>query len=255
MFKKDYPILEFDENKEAVIEPGKILKPIDIPEHCVLAIFKEVIDTPFKNENAKPVHQIESELGPLPIYEIKVNDKRLAVTHPGLGAPFAAAMLEELIALGCRKFIACGAAGVLQKDIVRGMVVIVNSAIRDEGTSYHYLAPSREVNANPKVIAVIEEVLQKHKINYLVGKTWTTDGFYRETHEKIALRKSEGCLTVEMEASALLAVSQFRKVEFGQILCAGDDVSGEEWDERYCDDKATHREKLFGLAVESCLLL
>lgn len=255
MFKKDYPILEFDENKEAVIEPGKILEPIDIPEHCVLAIFKEVIDKPFGNKDVKPIHQIQSELGSLPIYEIKVNDKRLAVTHPGLGAPFAAAMLEELIALGCRKFIACGGAGVLQKDIVRGMVVVVNSAIRDEGTSYHYLAPSREVNANPKVIGVIEEVLQKHKMNYLVGKTWTTDGYYRETKDKITLRKSEDCLTVEMEASALLAVSQFRNVEFGQILCAGDDVSGEEWDERYCDERASHRDKLFWLAVESCLLL
>jgi uridine phosphorylase len=255
MFKKEYPILEFDDSKEAVIEPSKILEPIDIPEHCVLAIFKEVLDKPFGHKDAKRIHQIQSELGPLPIYEIKVNDKRLAVTHPGLGAPFAAAMLEELIALGCRKFIACGGAGVLQKYIARGMLVIVNSAIRDEGTSYHYLPPSREVKANPKVVKVIETVLRKHKMEYLIGKTWTTDGFYRETQEKIALRKLEGCLTVEMEASALLAVSQFRKVEFGQILCAGDDVSGEEWDERYCDERASHNKKLFGLAVESCLLL
>jgi uridine phosphorylase len=255
MFKKEYPILEFDDSKEAVIEPSKILEPIDIPEHCILAIFKEVIDKPFGNKDAKPIHQLQSELGPIPIYEIKVNDKRLAVTHPGLGAPFAATMLEELIALGCRKFIACGGAGVLKKDIVRGMVVVVNSAIRDEGISYHYLTPSREVNANPKVIEIIEKVLQKHQVEYLVGKTWTTDGYYRETKDKIALRKSEGCLTVEMEASALLAVSQFRKVEFGQILYAGDDVSGEEWDERYCDERASHREKLFWLAVESCLLL
>lgn len=255
MLKKDYPILEFDDNKEAVIEPSKILKPIDIPEHCVLAIFKEVLDKPFNREDAKPIHHLKSELKPIPVYEIKVNGKRLAVTHPGLGAPFAAAVLEELIALGCRKFIACGGAGVLNKDIVRGMVVVVNSAIRDEGISYHYLTPSREVNANPKVIEIIEKVLRKHQVEYLVGKTWTTDGFYRETKDKIALRKSEGCLTVEMEASAFLAVSQFRNVEFGQILYAGDDVSGEEWDERYCAERASHREKLFWLAVESCLLL
>ena len=255
MFKKEYPILEFDDSKEAVIEPSKVLKPIDIPEHCVLAIFKEVFDKSFGNENAKPIHQIQSELGPLPIYEMKVNDKRLAVMHPGVGAPFVAAVLEELIALGCKKFIACGGAGVLQKDIGTGMVFVVNSAIRDEGTSYHYLLPSREVKANLKVVEVIETVLQKHKVKYLVGKTWTTDGIYRETKDKIAMRKSEGCLTVEMEAAALLAVSQFRNVEFGQILGAGDDVSGEEWDQRYCDERASHREKLFWLAVESCLLL
>jgi uridine phosphorylase len=252
---KDYPILEFDDNQEALIEPRKIIKPIDIPEHCVLAFFKEVIDKPFDHKDAKPIYHIKSEMKPIPVYEIRVDDKRLAVTHPGLGAPFAAALLEELIALGCRKFIACGGAGVLKKDIGRGMVVVVNSAVRDEGVSYHYLAPSREVHADSKVIAHIERVLRKHNVDYLVGKTWTTDGFYRETKNKISLRKAEGCLTVEMEASALLAVSEFRNVEFGQILYAGDDVSGEEWDLRYCDESASHREKLFWLAVESCLSL
>lgn len=255
MFKREYPILEFDNTKEAVIEPEKVLEPIDIPKLCVLAIFKDVIHKLVENEKVKLIHDIPCELGPLPIYELKVNDKRLALMHPGLGAPFVAAVIEELIALGCRKFIACGGAGVVQKDIVRGMVVIVNSAIRDEGTSYHYLPPSREVKANPKVIEVIEKVLQKHKIKYLIGKTWTTDGYFRETKDKIALRKSEGCLTVEMEASALLAVSQFRNVEFGLILDTDDDISGEEWDQRYCSERASHREKLFWLAVESCLLL
>jgi uridine phosphorylase len=255
MFKKKYPILEFDEDKEALIEPSKIIEPIDIPKHCVLPIFHEVVDKLVEGKRTKFIHNIESEIGLFPVYEIQGYDKRMAIVHPGVGAPFVAAVLEELIALGCKKFIACGGAGVLQKDIVRGMVVVVNSAIRDEGTSYHYLPPSREVNADPEVIKVVETVLQKHKVKYLVGKTWTTDGVYRETQEKIALRKSEGCLTVEMEAAAFLAVSQFRGVKFGQILAAGDDVSGEEWDRRYCDQKASHHERLFWLAVESCLLL
>jgi len=255
MYKKDYPILEFDENKEAMIQPDKVFEPIDIPKHCVLPIFQEVIDKLVENKRTKFIHNVESEVGLLPVYEIQAYDKPVAVINPGVGAAFVGAVLEELIALGCKKFIACGGAGVLRKDIVRGMVVVVNSAVRDEGTSYHYLAPSREVNANTKVIEVIERGLQKHKIKYLVGKTWTTDGVYRETQDKIALRKSEGCLTVEMEAAAFLAVSQFRGVEFGQILTAGDDVSGEEWDRRYYNRRASHREKLFWLAVESCLLL
>jgi uridine phosphorylase len=255
MFKKKFPILEFDENKEAVIQPDKIFKPIDIPEYCVLPIFQEVIDKLVESKRTKFIHNIESEMRLLPIYEIQAYDKPLAVINPGVGAAFVGAVLEELIALGCRKFIACGGAGVLQKDIVRGMVVVVNSAIRDEGTSYHYLPPSREVNADPEVIKVVETVLQKHKVKYLVGKTWTTDGVYRETQEKIALRKSEDCLTVEMEAAAFLAVSQFRGVRFGQILAPGDDVSGEEWDRRYYDRRASHREELFWLAVETCLLL
>ena len=255
MLKKEYPILEFDQSKEAIIEPKKIIKPIDIPEHCVLASLYDVMDKLVENKKTKLLHNIESEAGLFPVYEIQAYDKPLAVVNPGVGAPFVAAVLEEMIALGCKKFIACGGAGVLQKDILRGEVVIVNSAIRDEGTSYHYLPAAREVNANQKVVETMERVLQKHGIKYDVGKTWTTDGLFRETKDKIALRKSEGCLTVEMEGAAFLAVSQFRNVDFGQILCAGDDVSGEEWDRRYCDERSSHREKLFWLAAEACLSL
>jgi len=253
--KKDYPILEFDQSKEAIIEPSKIIKRINIPEHCVLACLYDVIDKLVENKKTKFLHNIETEAGLFPVYEIQAYDKPLAVVNPGVGAPFVAAVLEELIALGCRKFIACGGAGVLQKDILRGEVVIVNSAIRDEGTSYHYLPPAREVNVSQKVVETIENTLQRHSIKYIVGKTWTTDGLYRETKDKIALRKSEGCLTVEMEGAAFLAVSKFRNVDFGQMLYAGDDVSGEKWDQRYCDQKASHREKLFWLAAEACLSL
>ena len=255
MQKKEYPILEFDQSKKAIIEPEKIFKSINIPAHCVLVSLHDVIDKLVENKKTKFLHNIESESGLFPVYEIQAHDKPIAVVHPGVGAPFAAAVLEELIALGCKKFIACGGAGVLQKDILRGEVVIVNSAIRDEGTSYHYLPPAREVNANQKVVETIEKTLQKHSIKYLVGKTWTTDGLFRETKDKITMRKSEGCLTVEMEGAAFLAVSQFRNVAFGQILCGGDDVSGEKWDQRYCDQRASHREKLFWLAAEACLSL
>jgi uridine phosphorylase len=255
VLKKEYPILEFDLSKEAVIEPSKIIKPINIPKHGVLASLYDVIDKLVQDKKTKFLHNIETEAGLFSVYEIQAYDKPLAVVHPGLGAPLAATVLEEMIALGCKKFIACGGAGVLQKDILRGEVVIVNSAIRDEGTSYHYLPPAREVNASKKVMETIEKTLQKHSTKYVVGKTWTTDGIFRETKDRIVLRKSEGCLTVEMEGAAFLAVSQFRKVDFGQILCAGDDVSGEKWDKRYCDQRASHREKLFWLAAEACLSL
>ena len=255
MLKKEYPILEFDQSKEAVIEPGKIIKPINIPEHCVLASLYDVIDKLVQSKKTKFLHNIESEAGLFPVYEMQAYDKPLGVVHPGVGAPFAASVLEEMIALGCKKFIACGGAGVLQRDILRGEVVIVNSAIRDEGTSYHYLPPAREVNTSKKAVETIEKTLQKHSIKYILGKTWTTDGIFRETKDKIALRRKEGCLTVEMEGAAFFAVSQFRNVDFGQILCAGDDVSGEKWDKRYCDQRASHREKLFWLAAEACLSL
>ncbi|HEX2618895.1 MAG TPA: phosphorylase, partial [Phototrophicaceae bacterium] len=85
--------------------------------------------------------------------------------------------------------------------------------------------------------------------------TWTTDAIYRETPAKIAQRKAEGCITVEMEASAFFAIAQFREVIFGQMLYGGDDVSGETWDHRGWHQDASSREKLFWLAVEAVLRL
>lgn len=160
-----------------------------------------------------------------------------------------------MIALGCRKFIACGGSGVLDREIGRGRVIVPSSAVRDEGTSYHYLPPSREVTASPRAVAAIESTLRRHKVEYLVGKTWTTDAFYRETPKRVKRRKEEGCLTVEMEAAAFFAVAQFRRVQFGQVLYGGDDVSGDEWDARHWDGSASAREKLFWLAAEACLAL
>ena len=137
--------------------------------------------------------------------------------------------------------------------LFRSHVIVPESAVRDEGTSYHYMLPSREVAAHPEAVAAIERVLARHQVSYLKAKTWTTDGVYRETPGKVKKRRREGCLTVEMEAAAFFAIARFRKVRFGQLLYGGDDVSSEKWDARGWDTRATIREKLFWLAVESVL--
>jgi uridine phosphorylase len=250
-----YPILEHDPSPDAIIDPQRLIKPIDIPQACVVCFFQDVINQLNAAGRLKPVADLRSEIGKHPVYEMDVDGKRLALFHPGVGAPLAAGFLEELIALGSRRFMACGGAGVLDKQIAVGHVIVPRAAIRDEGTSYHYLPPSREVAVPPGVIASIEEVLRANHCSYLVSKTWTTDAIYRETPAKIRQRRAEGCLTVEMEAAAFFAVAQFRGVSFGQLLYGGDDISGEEWDSRHWDKRATIREKLFWLAAEACLRL
>lgn len=255
MEAKEYPILEFDPTPEAIIEPGRIIKPIDAPAHCVVCFFHEVIDKLAKEGKAKVIAHQQWEHGAQPLYELVVNGNRLALFHPGVGASLAAGLLEEMIALGCRKFIACGGAGVLDKDIAVGHILVPASAVRDEGTSYHYLPPGREVSASPEAVAAIESVLQAHGVPYLVTKTWTTDAPYRETAGKVQLRRAEGCLAVEMEAAAFFAVAQFRGVTFAQMLYGGDDVSGGDWDSREWHSRTAIREHLFWLAAEACLRL
>jgi uridine phosphorylase len=248
------PILEFDPTPEALIEPSRIHPSVGAPEHCVVCFFHEVVDQICGNGRAKVLVENRWEDGPHPLYEIEYKGQRLAVFHPGVGAAPAAARLEEVIAWGCRAFIACGGCGVLDQTIAVGHLLVPTSAVRDEGTSYHYLPPGREVEPSPRGVTAIEQTLQAHHVPYLLGKAWTTDAPYRETLPKVRRRQAEGCLMVEMEAAAFFAVAQFRHVTFAQILYGGDDVSGGEWDNR---DWQAHsvRERLFWLAAEACLRL
>ena len=248
-----YPILEFDSTREAKIEPSKVIRPRDVPEHCVICFFYDVIEKIVSEHKARVIVDRYWEDGPHPIYEIEFEGKRLAFFHPGIGSALSSSLLEEAIAYGCRKFIACGGAGVLVKDVAVGHLIVVSAAVRDEGASYHYLPPAREVTADPAGVQALVSTLDQRNLPYLVGKTWTTDAPYRETPNKIAARKQEGCLTVEMEAAAMMAVSQFRNVSFGQVLYGGDDLSGEEWDNRGWQSRSEIRESLFWLSAQACL--
>ncbi len=252
----DAPILEFDPSPTAMIEPGSVTNQrLDVPPHVVLCFFQDVIETVVRELGGHRIGRLRSEIGDNPIFELDHEGRRLAIVHPGVGAPLAAAFLEELIARGCRAFVACGAAGVLVPALTVGHVIVPTAAIRDEGTSYHYLPPSREVNPSPAAVEAILATLADHHVPYVTGKTWTTDALYRETREKVARRVAEGCLAVEMEAAAFFAVAAFRGVTFGQLLYAGDDLSGDAWDERGWDGHASARELLFRLAAEAVLRL
>jgi len=245
------PILEFDPNLEAILEPGHLISPRPVPERCVVCFFQEVISRVVESGCARVIAESRSEIGVHPLYEMAYKGTPVAFFHPGVGAPLAAGLLEETIARGCRKFIACGGCGVLSREIAVGHLIVPTSAVRDEGTSYHYLPPSREVQPSPAGVAAIEKVLNAHQVEYLRAKTWTTDAIYRETADRAAARLAEGCLSVEMEAAAFFAVAQFRQVEFAQILYGGDMVIHAGWDNRDWNSRTAIREQLFWLAVEA----
>lgn len=252
MEKKTFPILEFDDTSPAFIEASCLIKPIEGFECCVITFFRDVIEKMREEGKLREVAWLNSETLDIPIYETVLEGKKIHITLGYLGAAGSAGFLEELIAYGFNKFIVCGGAGVLRKDIAVGHLIIPTSAVRDEGLSYHYLPPSREVECNEEVLKTIEDDFVKHKINYIKAKTWTTDAFYRETREKIALRKVEGCVTVEMEAAAFFAVSKFRNVKLGQILYGGDDLSGMEWDNRGWETRTEVRNNLVQISMRIC---
>ncbi len=253
----DAPILEFDPTREAIIEAahvpyikGRDGERIEMPRRVVLCYFQDVIEKVVREHSARPVATLRSEIGPNEVYLLE-REVPIALAHPGVGAPLAAGFLEELIGLGGRVFIAVGGAGALVPDLTLGHVIVPTGAIRDEGTSYHYLPASREVGPTPRVLAAILATLTEREVPFVSGKTWTTDAVFRETRSKAARRVAEGCICVEMEAAACFAVAAFRDVGFGQMLYAGDDLSGEIWDDRGWVGHATGREALFRLAVDA----
>ena len=247
------PLLEFDPTLTAVVEPSVAVSAVDVPRAFVLCFFRDAIDRLVTELDGHQITTLESEMGAHPVFEVRTGDQSVGVALAGVGAPLAAAWLDELIARGARGFVAVGGAGALVPDLALGHVIVPTAAVRDEGTSYHYAPPSRTIAPTEDALAAIVATLDRHAIPHLTGLTWTTDGPYRETRGKVQSRVAEGCLTVEMEAAALFAVARFRGVSLAQMLYAGDDLSGEAWDPRGWQGHATGRDLLLRLAIEAAL--
>lgn len=252
MTVSSYPILEFDPATTAVIEPDRTITSASIPELAVACFFHDVVEDIVARNKLVPLAMQRSEMGQHPIYEITYRQRRLAVFHPGTGAPMTAGLVEGAIAHGAKVIVACGGAGALDPAIPIGQIIVPTAAIRDEGTSYHYLPPSREVAANPRGVEILRDLLESQGTPYMLGKTWTTDALFRETRAKIQARKAEGALVVEMEAAALFAIGDFRNVLVAHLLYAGDCVGGETWDHRDWGMQKSVRKTLFFLACEAC---
>lgn len=232
MEKKNIALLEFDETKTAKFSPQDFSKtPKNLPERCALVFSSASVTEIAEKYHAEQVGSFYNCTCNIPVYVLDYEGTKIALTAGFLGSAGAAAQMEELIAGGVKKIVACGSCGVLTPQQF-GALVIPTSAVRDEGASFHYAPPSYEIEADKETAKKIAETLQELGLPHVFGKTWTSDAIYRETEEKIALRRGEGCITVEMECSAMIAVSQFRGVKFGQILFCGDDLSGEGYDSR-----------------------
>lgn len=247
------PLHEFDPNPDAVINPWFRRIPPDFPERAVACWFGDLLTS--ITDGMEPIARIEFEHGHHRIHVIEHEGHRIAVFNPGVGAPAAASSLETVMALGARKVIGCGGAGIIVPGFDVGHVVVPTGAIRDDGASYHYAPAGAEVLPHPEAVAAIDAVLSEAGIPHDRGLTWTTDAYYRETAAKVARRREQGAITVEMEASTMFAVAAFRGGVYGQLLYAGDDVSAQEWDHRDWVKAGSARERLFRLACEAVIRL
>jgi uridine phosphorylase len=133
-----------------------------------------------------------------------------------VGAAFAVLIAEELFASGCKLLISMTSAGQIVPAQAPPYFIIIDRALRDEGTSYHYLPPAEYSLADERLVRLAEESLAAAGTTAQVGATWTTDAPFRETAEAIAAAQEAGILAVEMEAAALYAFAAARKEP---VLC------------------------------------
>lgn len=245
----NFPICEYDTNCEAIIRAENFLEKT-LPQRCVITFFRKELHN-FAQENNLPIIEyLHSEILDIPIYRYHTGSEEICLTMPFATAPGAACTLEELHAMGCEKFIICGGAGSLVKGTPIGEIILPTSALRDEGTSYHYLPPSREVSCHNTTAEIVSRELANMGIPFRTGKTWTTDALYRETPAMIQRHREEGCITVEMETAAFFALSKYYDLPLAQLLYAGDDVSGATWESRSWNKQKSIRENLLFTAVE-----
>lgn len=166
----------------------------------------------------------------------------------GIGAPVAALLMEELIVRGVRRFLSVGHVGALDTDVPFGSVIVPTRAIRDEGTSHHYLEPDTYVDVSPSLLADIEASLEDAGVDYHAGPNWTTDAPFRETAAEVERYREAGVLTVDMELSATLAVAEYRNVEAGGLFTVSDYLGDGEWEPRF-RETLDHLEGVFDLGV------
>ena len=246
-------LTEFDKDRDAVINPDIIHKPVEgFPETVVSIFSHHLFHRVVELLGGRQIAFTKDVDGIWPIYEVTYHGRSLALYKGRLGAPACVGCFEDIVPMGAKRIILLGNCGVLDKRIEDCGIIIPTRAIRDEGTSYHYAPASDYIDVNTKYIPLFQSILKEHGYPYVTGSTWTTDAFYRETRDKIARRKQMGAICVEMECAAMQAMCNFREVEFFQFLYAGDNLDHAHWDPRSLSglERLDDKEKIALLALE-----
>lgn len=242
----------FDNTTPAIINPKENPNAV-IVDACIITFSYKIEEYVLSHFNPTKVGEISFATGITPIWLIERNGKKFAFFKTYVGAPACVGSIEDSLSeIKTKKYILFGGAGCLDKEIARGKIMIPNLAWRDEGTSYHYMPASDWVDVhNYKKVC---DFMEQSKIPFIVGKTWTTDSFYRETRGNFEKRKADGCISVEMECAGVQAMCDFRKLDLYIFFTGGDLLDAPEWDVRHSFDEAEagsqHDAQHFEIALE-----
>ena len=219
------PLLKFDPEKVAVLNPSDYVeKPDKMPETLVSFFEQSLMNYFLKNFKGEIIGYVGNTRHRDPIYRINFGGKDLAIVQANVGAPYCTICFEEICAMGAKNILLFGSCGALT-HVPSNSLIIPMRAYRDEGTSYHYKEPSEYIDLNKKYVNRIKKFFDTKGVPYEVGSTWTTDGFYRETSNKVEEMLSKGCISVEMECASIAAMAEFRGYNFAQFLYTSDSLA------------------------------
>jgi uridine phosphorylase len=195
------------------------------PRSAVLCLYKGAMN---RFAWKHPSSRVKGFLGD--VYLLKRTQGRVAVLgNFGIGAPGITSLADELMAWGVKHLAILSLAGGLQPDLAPGSIVIADRAIRDEGTSYHYLPPAREVQGSSRLASAIGSALEGGGLSSTRGVVWSTDAPYRETREEADYYRGAGVQAVDMESAGLFAAAQVRGREAASVFVIGDSLAGPRW--------------------------
>lgn len=192
----------------------KRLAAVAVPPVCILDPDGDVVRSLRRDGRARafegwPCYHTELDT-------FVLGERTAGIVGRAVGAPFAVLVAEQLFASGCRLLVSLTSAGQIVPAGRLPYFVIIERALRDEGTSYHYAAAAEFAPADPRLVAMARDALAENGLAAIVGASWTTDAPFRETEDAIAWARSKGVLAVEMEAAALYA---FARAAGAALLC------------------------------------
>lgn len=192
----------------------KGLPVVDVPAVCILDPDGDIVRRLNSTGRAKrfdawPCYHTD-------LYTFSLGGETVGILGCVVGASFAVLIAEELFACGCRALVSLTSAGQIAPLENPPYFVVIDRALRDEGTSYHYAAPEPFAEADPRIVALAMDGLKKAGLREVVGPSWTTDAPFRETNAAVEAARAKGIFAVEMEAAALYTFARTRGVA---VLC------------------------------------
>ena len=222
----------YDSERKAALNPEDVYDRVEgFPETVIVTFKKAIVDLVLESFDCEPVGTLLSGTV-LKIYKFTVDGHDFALYQTTMGSPMTAGLMEEVIAMGGRKFVFFGSCGTLDRTIPAGHLIVPTDAYRDEGTSYHYQPVSYGDFVHIPTADLTASVIRNMGLKAIETKVWTTDGLYRETRRNMQNRLESGCRVVDMECSAIMTVAEYRGVPAWQFLYAEDNLDDIVWDPR-----------------------